>query len=201
MKKVIIATQNKGKAKDFEAIFKPYGYEVLTLADVAPDMDVEETGTTFEENAILKAEAVAERLGTMVIADDSGLQIDALGGEPGVYSARYAGEEKNDEANIQKVLEKLKDVPEKDRTARFCCSLAVAGPGMKTKTFFGTCEGTILQDKRGTNGFGYDPIFYVPNLGKAMAELSAEEKGQISHRGNALRKLEADLSGLLDLLG
>jgi len=201
MKKVIIATQNKGKAKDFEAIFKPYGYEVLTLADVAPDMDVEETGTTFEENAILKAEAVAERLGTMVIADDSGLQIDALNGEPGVYSARYAGQEKSDEANIHKVLENLKEVPEADRTARFYCALAVAGPGMETMTFFGTCEGRILHEKLGTNGFGYDPIFYVTDLDKSMAELSPEEKGQISHRGNALRKLESDLSGLLERLG
>lgn len=197
MKKVIIATQNKGKAKDFEAIFKPHGYEVLTLADVAPDMDVEETGTTFEENAVLKAEAVAQRLGTMVIADDSGLEIDALNGEPGVYSARYAGLEKNDEANMQKALNGLKNVPDEDRTARFCCSLAVAGPNMETKTFFGTCEGVILREKRGTNGFGYDPIFYVPSLGKTMAELSPEQKGEISHRGNALRKLEQDISGLL----
>lgn len=201
MKTVIIATQNKGKAKDFEAIFKPYGVEVLTLADVAPDMDVEETGTTFEENAILKAEAVAERLNTMVIADDSGLQIDALNGEPGVYSARYAGLEKSDEANMQKVLENLKDVPDEKRSARFYCALAVAGPNMETKTFFGTCEGVILHEKRGTNGFGYDPIFYVTHLKKSMAELSPEEKGKISHRGNAIRKLEEDLSKLLDRLG
>lgn len=201
MKTVIIATQNKGKAKDFEAIFKPYGVEVLTLADVAPDMDVEETGTTFEENAILKAEAVAERLNKMVIADDSGLQIDALNGEPGVYSARYAGLEKSDEANMQKVLENLKDVPDEKRSARFYCALAVAGPNMETKTFFGTCEGVILHEKRGTNGFGYDPIFYVTHLKKSMAELSPEEKGKISHRGNAIRKLEEDLSKLLDRLG
>lgn len=201
MKKVIIATQNKGKAKDFEAIFKPHGYEVLTLADVAPDMDVEETGTTFEANAILKAEAVAERLNTMVIADDSGLQVDALDGEPGVYSARYAGLEKNDNANIEKVLENLKNVPDQKRTARFVCALAVAGPGMETKTFFGTCEGLILSEKRGTNGFGYDPIFYVPELEKTMAELTPEEKGQISHRGNALRKLEGEIPELLSSMG
>jgi len=201
MKQVIIATQNKGKAKDFEAIFNPHGFEVLTLADVAPDLDVEETGTTFEENAILKAEEVAKLLNKIVIADDSGLQIDALNGEPGVYSARYAGLEKSDEANIQKVLENLKDVPDENRTARFYCALAVAGPGMETKTFFGTCEGVILHEKRGTNGFGYDPIFYVTDLEKSMAELSPEEKGKISHRGNALRKLESELSGLINRQG
>lgn len=192
MKQVVIATKNKGKAKDFEAIFAPLGYEVLTLFDVAPDMDIEETGTTFEENAILKAETLAKQLNTFVIADDSGLQIDALNGEPGVYSARYAGDH-DDEANISKVLNNLEGVPEEKRTARFCCCLAITGPEHKTKTVFGTCEGVILTEKRGDNGFGYDPIFYVPSLGRTMAEMTAEEKGSISHRGNALRKLADEL--------
>ncbi|CEG23170.1 Non-canonical purine NTP pyrophosphatase [Planococcus massiliensis] len=190
MKQVIIATQNKGKAKDFEALFGPLGYEVLTLRDVAKDMDVEETGVTFEENAILKAEAVAEALQTTVIADDSGLEIDALNGEPGVYSARYAGEAKSDEANIEKVLRKLEGVPEEQRTARFRCVLAIASPNKETVTYSGFCEGVILSERRGENGFGYDPIFYVPSEGKAMAELVPEEKAAISHRGNALRELE-----------
>ncbi|MCJ1908660.1 XTP/dITP diphosphatase [Planococcus ruber] len=190
MKQVIIATQNKGKAKDFEALFGPLGYEVLTLRDVAKDMDVEETGVTFEENAILKAEAVAEALQTTVIADDSGLEIDALNGEPGVYSARYAGEAKSDEANIEKVLGKLEGVPEEQRTARFRCVLAIASPNKETVTYSGSCEGVILSERRGENGFGYDPIFYVPSEGKAMAELVPEEKAAISHRGNALRELE-----------
>ncbi|KGR78729.1 XTP/dITP diphosphatase [Ureibacillus manganicus] len=196
MKQVVIATKNKGKAKDFEALFAPLGYEVVTMFDVAPDMEIEETGTTFEENAVLKAETLSRELGKLVIADDSGLAIDALGGEPGVYSARYAGDH-DDEANIVKVLDKLQGVPEAERTARFCCALAIAGPNLETYTVFGTCEGVILNEKRGTNGFGYDPIFYVPALGRAMAELTPEEKGAISHRGNAIRKLADELPNLL----
>ena len=197
MKEVIIATKNKGKAKDFEAIFNPYGFKVLTLHDVAQDMDVEETGTTFAENAILKAEALAERLQTFVIADDSGLEIDALNGAPGVYSARYAGSDKSDEANMEKVLTELAHVDDNKRTARFCCAIALAGPGMETKTAFGTCEGVISHDRKGTNGFGYDPIFFVPELGKMMAELQPKEKAAISHRGNAIKKIEEELPNLL----
>ena len=191
MKQVVIATKNKGKAKDFEALFSPLGYEVVTMFDVAPDMEIEETGTTFEENAVLKAETLAKALHTIVIADDSGLAVDALDGAPGVYSARYAGDH-DDEANIVKVLENLAGVPEEKRTARFMCALAIAGPTLETTTVFGTCEGIILEEKRGTNGFGYDPIFFVPELNRSMAQLTPEEKGAISHRGNAIRKL-ADL--------
>ena len=197
MKQVIIATKNKGKAKDFEAIFNPFGYEVLTLNDVADDMDVEETGSTFEENAVLKAEALAERLQTFVIADDSGLEIDALNGAPGVYSARYAGEAKSDEANMEKVLTELANVADDKRTARFCCAIALAGPNMETKTAFGTCEGEIAREKKGTNGFGYDPIFFVPSLRKMMAELGPTEKAAISHRGNAIKQIKAELPNLL----
>lgn len=196
MKQVVIATKNKGKAKDFEALFNPFGYEVVTMFEVAPDLEIEEIGTTFEENAILKAQTLANLLGKIVIADDSGLAIDALNGEPGVYSARYAGDH-DDEANMVKVLANMKDVPEEARTARFCCALAIAGPNMDTKTVFGTCEGVIAHEKKGTNGFGYDPIFYVPALQKHMAELTAEEKGAISHRGNAIRKLALQLAELL----
>lgn len=196
MKQVVIATKNKGKAKDFEALFNPFGIEVVTMFDVAPDMEIDETGTTFEENAILKAETLANTLNTLVIADDSGLMVDALNGEPGVYSARYAGDH-DDEANIVKVLEKLQGVPTEERTARFMCALAIAGPGMETQTVFGTCEGVILEQKRGTNGFGYDPVFYVPQLDRAMAELEPSEKAAISHRGNAIRKLADILPTLL----
>ena len=196
MKQVVIATKNKGKAKDFEALFQPLGFEVVTMFDVAPDMEIEETGTTFEENAVLKAETLAKALNMIVIADDSGLAVDALDGAPGVYSARYAGDH-DDEANIVKVLENLAGVPEEKRTARFMCALAIAGPEMDTTTVFGTCEGVILQEKRGTNGFGYDPIFFIPELGRAMAELTPEEKGSISHRGNAIRKLAQALPTLL----
>lgn len=196
MKKVVIATKNKGKAKDFEALFQPLGFEVVTMFDVAPDMEIEETGTKFEENAVLKAETLAKELNMIVIADDSGLAVDALGGAPGVYSARYAGDH-DDEANIVKVLENLAGVPEEKRTARFMCALAIAGPEMDTTTVFGTCEGIILEEKRGTNGFGYDPIFFIPELNRAMAQLTPEEKGAISHRGNAIRKLAQALPTLL----
>ena len=197
MKQVIIATQNLGKAKDFEALFRPYGYEILTLRDIAEEIDVEETGTTFEENAILKAETVAKLLNTAVIADDSGLEIDALDGEPGVYSARYAGGEKSDSANIDKVLEKMKGIPEEKRHARFRCVLAIAVPGKETKTFSGSCEGYIIEERIGENGFGYDPIFWVPSEGRTLAELQPQEKAAISHRGNAMREMQLSLSKLL----
>ena len=197
MKKIIIATKNKGKAKDFEALFNPLGYEVLTLHDVAEDMDVEETGTTFEENALLKATALAEHLQSIVIADDSGLEVDALDGRPGIYSARYAGEEKSDEANITKLLEELRDTTESKRTARFVCVIAVASPTMEPFTVRGTCEGAIAQERKGNNGFGYDPVFFVPSENKMMAELSAEEKGAISHRGNAIKQLQSKLTAFL----
>lgn len=193
MKEVLIATNNKGKAKDFEVLFRPLGITVLTLQDIEESIDVEETGTTFVENAILKAETVANLLGKVVIADDSGLEVDALNGEPGVYSARYAGEPSDDEANIDKLLAKLVEVPETARQARFRCVLAIAGPGIETTTFSGSCEGVIMDERQGTNGFGYDPIFYVPSKEKTMAELSAEEKSAISHRGAALAQLKERL--------
>lgn len=197
MKEIFIATNNKGKAKDFEALFHPLGIEVKTLADLPEAIDVEETGVTFEENAILKAEEVAKRFNTFVIADDSGLEVDALDGEPGVYSARYAGEAKDDEANIDKVLTQLENVPTQERTARFRCVLAVAAPGIETVTIDGSCEGLITTERIGTEGFGYDPIFYVPKYERTMAQMTAEEKGKISHRGQAIKKLRPQLAPLL----
>lgn len=196
MKEIIIATKNKGKAKDFEQLLEPMGYKVLTLHDVAPHMDVEETGETFEANAILKAEAIAQELQTTVIADDSGLEIDALDGEPGVYSARYSGNERNDESNIDKVLQKMVQVPDDEKTARFRCVLALASPGKETILFEGTCEGLIIDERKGDNGFGYDPIFYVPALDKTMAEMEPSEKASVSHRGNAIRELGKAMPGL-----
>lgn len=196
MKTVIVATKNAGKAKDFVKIFEPYGVKVKTLLDFPELADIEETGTTFEENAVIKAEAVCKQFQQIVIADDSGIMIDALDGRPGVYSARYAGEEKSDEANNDKVLEEMKNVEEKERTARFYCAIAVAFPNKPTITVNGTCEGMILFERRGENGFGYDPIFYVSALKKSMAELTPEEKNQISHRANAMKKLEGQLTEL-----
>ncbi|WP_409270844.1 XTP/dITP diphosphatase [Neobacillus sp. SCS-31] len=190
MEEILIATKNAGKAKEFEAIFTARGVKVLTLLDFPDAPDVEETGTTFAENATLKAETISKKLGKPVIGDDSGLIVDALDGRPGIFSARYAGEQKNDDANIDKVLSELKGVPEEKRTARFFCALAMAVPGKETITVQGTCEGRILEERRGTNGFGYDPVFYVTELGRAMAELSKDEKNAISHRANALKALE-----------
>jgi XTP/dITP diphosphohydrolase len=190
MKQVIIATKNAGKAREFQALLGKRGVEVKSLLDFPNCPDVEETGNTFAENAILKAEAMARYFNTTVIADDSGLSIDALGGRPGVYSARYAGEEKNDQKNIAKVLSELEGVPFAKRTARFHCALAVAAPGRRTAVVEGTCEGYIAEKPQGENGFGYDPIFYIPKKGKTMAQLSAEEKNQISHRAKALEKLD-----------
>lgn len=201
MNEVIIATNNAGKGKDFEALFRPLGVRVLTLNDIEEVIDVEETGETFEENAILKAETVAKLLGKIVIADDSGLEIDALGGAPGVYSARYAGSDTTDDKNIDKALEALQGVPDDKRTARFRCVLAIAGPTIETETYSGSCDGVILHERRGANGFGYDPIFNIPEKGRSMAELSPTEKSEISHRGAALAKLQAKLPNLLDEAG
>jgi len=189
VREIIIATKNAGKVKDFETLFSPKGFKVTSLLDFPEIEDVEETGVTFAENATLKAETISSALNKPVIADDSGLAIDALNGEPGVYSARYAGENKDDNANIEKVLQKLHDVPFEKRTARFHCTLAIAVPGKRTELVEGTCEGRILEEKRGENGFGYDPIFFVEKWNCSMAELSKEQKNQISHRANALEKL------------
>ena len=198
MKEVIIATKNPGKAKEFEHIFAARGIEVRTLLDFPEIPEVEETGLTFEGNAILKAEAVSKALGKMVIGDDSGLMVDALEGRPGIYSARYAGEQKNDQNNTDKVLSELKGLPDEKRSARFYCALAVAVPGQETITVSGTCEGRILEERRGSNGFGYDPVFYVPEKGLALAELSSEGKNKISHRANALKKLDVVLDSILE---
>ncbi|KPB05493.1 XTP/dITP diphosphatase [Bacillus sp. CHD6a] len=189
MTDIIIATNNPGKVKDFEVILEPKGFKVKSLADFPEIPDVEETGTTFEENALLKAEAVSAHLGKIVLADDSGLEVDALNGEPGVYSARYAGMEKDDKKNIQKVLHGMEGVPNEKRTARFVCVLAVVDPSGEKFTVRGTCEGNIATEPIGENGFGYDPIFYVNEKQKTMAQLSKEEKSEISHRGNAMKEL------------
>ncbi|MFD0047772.1 XTP/dITP diphosphatase [Actinomycetes bacterium NPDC127524] len=197
MKTVIIATKNKGKAKEFESLFHSKGYSVKTLLDFEGSPDVEETGTTFEENAILKSEAIAREFGQFVIADDSGLIVDALDGRPGVYSARYAGEDKNDAANTEKLLFELKDIPQEERTARFYCALALSSPNQKTITVSGTAEGMIAKEPKGENGFGYDPVFFVKEKGKTMAELQQHEKNSISHRAKALQALEGQLDQFL----
>ncbi|SDM97462.1 XTP/dITP diphosphatase [Sediminibacillus halophilus] len=197
MEQLIIATKNKGKVKDFRNLFSKYDITIKSLLDLEENIpDIEETGKTFEENAALKAETIAERFSLPVLADDSGLEVDALGGRPGIYSARFAGLEKSDQANIAKLLEELKGVPEEERTARFVCVLAVARPGQPTIFKRGSCEGRIANHPIGENGFGYDPVFYPNGLIKTMAELSSEEKNQISHRKNAIVQLEKWLQDL-----
>ncbi|GIN66737.1 non-canonical purine NTP pyrophosphatase [Bacillus sonorensis] len=191
MKEVIIATKNEGKVKEFKEMLAPRGYDVKSLLDIGYTADIEEIGQTFEENAIIKAETIAKETGKMVIADDSGLSVDYLGGRPGVYSARYAGEEKNDLANLQKLLQELEGVEKEDRTARFRCALALSIPGQETKTVEGAVEGFITEEPAGTNGFGYDPVFLVKDKDKTMAQLSSSEKNKISHRADALKKLSA----------
>ncbi|AIF43279.1 XTP/dITP diphosphatase [Virgibacillus sp. SK37] len=191
MKEIIIATKNKGKADEFKSFFKKYGVSVKSLLDFQEVMpDVDETGSTFEENAALKAEEISAMLSIPVLADDSGLVIDALNGEPGIYSARYAGEPKNDQANLNKVLQELQNVPKDNRKARFVCVLAIAMPGEATVFRTGYCEGEIAFSPRGEHGFGYDPIFIPQGCNYTMAELSAKEKNEISHRSNAINQLE-----------
>ncbi|MFY4774679.1 XTP/dITP diphosphatase [Metabacillus sp. RGM 3146] len=190
MKEIIIATKNSGKANEFQTILEPRGFKVLSLLDMDFLGEIEETGQSFEENAILKAEAISKITGKPVIADDSGLSADALGGDPGIYSARYAGLDKNDEANVEKLLEKMKDVDWENRTARFRCALAVASPERETITVEGSVEGYIAEKPEGTGGFGYDPIFYVKDKSATMAQLTPDEKNKISHRAMALKKLE-----------
>lgn len=189
---MIIATKNEGKAEEFNQMLAPLGYQVKTLLDFTDTMpNIEETGTTFYKNAQLKAEQIAAQLGKPVIADDSGLEVDYLNGEPGVYSARYAGEHANDEANNNKLLKALKEIPIEGRTARFVCVLAFAQPNKKTIYKQGICEGKITTMPKGENGFGYDPIFIPKGYEQTMAQLEQAEKNQLSHRYHALKAFEA----------
>lgn len=186
MKEIVIATNNQGKINDFKAIFP--NDKVIGISELLPNFDVEETGTTFEENASLKSEAACQLLNKTVIADDSGLAVDALGGAPGIYSARYAGENKNDEENIDKLLGELNG--KIDRSAKFICVIAISTPGEKTRTYRGEVTGVIAEARQGSNGFGYDPVFYLPEKQKMMAELLPEEKAEISHRRRAIDALK-----------
>ncbi len=182
--KIIAATKNKNKLREFGEILK--GFEIISQEEAGVDIDVEETGTTFEENSLLKAKAIFEATGITAIADDSGLCVDALGGEPGVYSARYGGEGYDDEGRVQLLLKNMKEIPEEKRTARFVCAITMVGKdGIITAR--GECEGKIDYSPKGENGFGYDPVFFVEKYGKTMAEISPEEKNSISHRGKALK--------------
>ena len=188
MNQIVLATKNKGKIKEMRQLLAPMNIEVLSLADFAPVDDAEENGATFAENALIKARHYFAHTGTPCLADDSGLEVDALGARPGVYSARYSGEDATDASNNAKVLREMEGIEAKNRTARFRCAMALVGDNIELTTD-GTCEGVLLTEERGSGGFGYDPLFYVARFDRALAELSSEEKNAISHRGIAVRKM------------
>jgi XTP/dITP diphosphohydrolase len=189
MRVLLVATTNRHKLEEYRVMFAGLPYQLCSLSDLHLDFDVEETGTTFQENAALKAWAYARAAGELSLADDSGLEIDALGGEPGVYSARFAGVDTPYEERFRIIFERLRDVPEEQRSARFRCVICIADPSTgKLESVDGTIEGRIPETSRGVNGFGYDPIFYVPELGMTTAEISPEHKNRISHRGLAAQK-------------
>ncbi len=189
MEKLLIATRNRGKAKELASLLRGCPYQLTTLDEEGIDSEVEETGATLEENATLKAKTYMDISGLPCLADDSALEVDALGGEPGIMSKRYGGLEKGtDAARIAFLLQKLQNVREGKRTARFVSVVAVAWPGDRIELYRGECQGVIVSKPRGENGFGYDPVFFIPEMGKTMAELSFEEKNRISHRARAARK-------------
>jgi XTP/dITP diphosphohydrolase len=185
---IVLASRNRKKIGEIEKIFgeNNFGMKILTLDDIGYDGDIIESGSHFEENALIKA-SVPAKLGYIGIADDSGLAVDALHGAPGVYSARYAGENATDQANNAKLLRELEGVPAEKRQAKFVCVIACVIPQSETFVVRGECEGVILDEQRGNNGFGYDPLFYYPEFDKTFAELTNDEKNKISHRGKALK--------------
>lgn len=184
--KVVLATRNQGKIREFQKRFSEIGWEVIPIADIADIPEPEETGTTFRENALQKARYYAEAVNLPVLSDDSGIIADVLGNEPGVYSARYAGVHGNDEANNQKLVKVLRPYRGEARRGHYMCVIAVVWPDGREITAEGRCNGIIRDFYKGTGGFGYDPLFYLPEFGKTMAELSMEEKNKISHRGKAV---------------
>ncbi len=195
--RLLIATHNRGKLIEYQELFAGLPLDLVTLDEVGIREDVEENGRSFAENARIKALAYAKQSRLLTLADDSGLEVDALNGEPGVYSKRYAGENVTDAERNEFLLDKLRDVPRGQRTARFQCAIAIARPDGEMWETSGTCEGEILFAPRGTHGFGYDPIFFFPTLGKTMAELSTEEKNRVSHRARAGEKAKAILENVV----
>ncbi|HIE03956.1 MAG TPA: XTP/dITP diphosphatase [Candidatus Latescibacteria bacterium] len=195
--RLVLATRNEGKLREMREALSGLEVELMTLSDFPEVPEVHEDGTTFSENARKKALVAAKLTGLPALADDSGLEVDALGGRPGVHSARFAGEEADDDANNTKLLELLKGLPPERRTARFRCVLALAFPDGRVYTVEGTCQGLIAEEPAGDGGFGYDPLFFVPEEGRTFAQMTREEKNSLSHRGRALRKLREVLSRIL----
>lgn len=193
MKKLIFATGNENKMKEIRMILGDLDYEILSMKEAGIDVDIVEDGKTFEENAIIKATAISKLSGCLVLADDSGLEVDYMDKMPGIYSARWMGEDTSYRIKNKAIIDKLEGVPDEKRTARFVCAIAAAFPDGRVVTKRGTIEGIIGYEERGENGFGYDPIFFLPEYGKTTAELSPEEKNQISHRGRALELIKSEL--------
>ena len=189
-RKVVFATSNEGKMKEVRAILEDLGMEVLSMKEAGIHVDVVEDGTTFEENAVIKATEIQKVCGEIVLADDSGLEIDYLNKEPGIYSARYMGEDTSYRIKNRNLIDRLEGVEDEKRTARFVCAIAAAFPDGTVEVTRGTIEGRIGYEESGENGFGYDPIFYVPEYGCTTAQLSPEQKNEVSHRGKALRKMK-----------
>lgn len=191
MRKLLISTGNQDKIIEIRDEYKNLNYEIVSPGQLGLDLDVEETGSSLEENALLKARAGAKTSNLLTLADDTGLEVDALDGRPGIYSARFAGEGATYQDNNKKLLKLLKDYPEAERTACFVTVAALVDPATgREETVRGSCCGRIISEFRGDNGFGYDPIFYLPEKGKTFAELTTEEKNKISHRANALKKMK-----------
>lgn len=197
MPKLLLATNNNAKVREYKALLADLPYRLVTLADEGIDLVVEEVGESLEENARLKATLLAARSRLITLADDSGLWVDALGGEPGRLSARYAGENATDRDRVGYLLKKLEGVPREKRTARFKCVIALATPEGRVELCKGECEGLITFQPEGERGFGYDPIFYLPELRKTMAELTLEEKNKVSHRARAAWQVPEALANLL----
>jgi XTP/dITP diphosphohydrolase len=186
--RLLVATNNRGKLREYTSLLEGLGLELTTLAGAGIAVEIEETGSSMEHNAIQKATAYAELSGLPALADDSGLEVDALGGEPGPLSRRYAGDDASDAERNDYLLARLRDVPRERRSARFRCVIAIATPDGDLQTCEGVCEGVIAFEPKGEGGFGYDPIFHLPDFDKRMAELTLEEKNRISHRAKAAQE-------------
>ncbi|MBQ4531609.1 MAG: XTP/dITP diphosphatase [Lachnospiraceae bacterium] len=194
-KRIIFATGNAGKMKEIKSIFSDFDGEIVSMKEAGIDCEIEENGTSFEENALIKAKAIHKITGDIVLADDSGLEVDFLNKEPGIYSARYMGEDTPYSVKNENIIKRLEGVPVEKRTARFVCVIAAVLPDGSTKVVRKTIEGYIGYEEKGENGFGYDPIFMVPEYNKTTAELTMEEKNKISHRGKALQTMKEELKG------
>jgi len=195
--KLLLATNNPGKAAEYRALLEGCGWELVTPRDLDLHLEVEEAGGGYAENARIKAETFAKASGLPALADDSGVEVDALGGAPGPLSARFGGEDASDEQRVALLLERLAGVPPEKRSARFRCLIAVARPEGEVSLFEGQCEGRIAEEPRGEGGFGYDPVFLLPERGLTIAELPPEEKNAVSHRGRAARQARVLLEGLI----